>query len=59
MKKNVKEQVIQQFPHRCPYCDQTIFYDQFHLKKGENEIQCPSCHKVYIKIVSDERKKKI
>ena len=48
-----EEQVIQNFPHRCPYCDETISYDTFDLKPGENEIECPSCKKIYIKIISD------
>ncbi len=52
MKKEAKEQIIQKFPYRCPYCDQTISYDQFDLKIGENEIQCPSCKKIYIKVVA-------
>jgi predicted SprT family Zn-dependent metalloprotease len=49
----LKEQVVQKFPYRCPYCDQPISYDQFDLKVGENKIQCPSCKKIYIKVVSD------
>jgi Zn finger protein HypA/HybF involved in hydrogenase expression len=53
MKKKLKEQVVQKFPYRCPYCDQPISYDQFDLKVGENKIQCPSCKKIYIKVVSD------
>ena len=52
-KKELEEQVIQKFPYRCPYCDQPISYDQFNLKVGENKIQCPSCEKVYIKVVSE------
>jgi C4-type Zn-finger protein len=48
-----EEQVIQKFPYRCPYCDQPISYDQSHLKVGENKIQCPSCKKTYIKVVSN------
>jgi predicted SprT family Zn-dependent metalloprotease len=54
MKKKLKEQVVQKFPYRCPYCDQPITYDQFNLKIGENEIKCPFCKKKYIKVVSDE-----
>jgi len=53
MKKELEEQVVQKFPHRCPYCDQPISYDQFDLKKGENRVQCPFCKKTYIKVVSD------
>jgi len=49
----LEEQVIQKFPQRCPYCDQPVFYEKFDLKVGENEIQCPSCKKIYIKVVSD------
>jgi DNA-directed RNA polymerase subunit RPC12/RpoP len=88
MKKKLEEQVIQKFPHRCPYCDHAISYDQFDtfdgakprflnrgkkrrsvstlsipraltrgvervdLREGENEIRCPSCKKIYIKVVS-------
>ena len=53
MKKEPEEQVIQKLSHRCPYCNQPISYDQFDLKRGENRIQCPSCKKIYIKVVSD------
>jgi uncharacterized C2H2 Zn-finger protein len=53
MKKKLEEQVIQKFPYRCPYCDQPISYDQFDLRDGENEIRCPSCNKIYIKVVGD------
>ena len=49
----LEEQITQKFPHRCPYCDQPISYDQFDLKKGENRIECPSCRKSYIKVISD------
>jgi DNA-directed RNA polymerase subunit RPC12/RpoP len=60
----MEEQVIQKFSYRCPYCDQPISYEKYSLKAGENEIQCPSCHKIYIKVVSNlseksSRKKKI
>ena len=53
MKNEPEEQVIQTLPHRCPYCDQPISYDQFDLKIGENRIECPSCKRTYIKMVSD------
>jgi len=49
----MEEQVIQKFSHRCPYCDRPVSYDQLDLKRGENRIQCPSCKKIYIKVVSD------
>jgi hypothetical protein len=52
-KMKLEEQVIQKFPRRCPYCDQPISYEKYDLKVGENEIQCPSCKKIYIKVVSD------
>jgi hypothetical protein len=52
-KTELEEQVVQKFPHRCPYCDQPLSYDQFDLKRGENEIQCLSCKKFYIKVVLD------
>ena len=55
-KKELEEQVVQKFPCRCPYCDQPITYDQFNLKVGENKIQCPSCKKIYIKVVSNSIK---
>jgi len=51
MRDILEENVIQTFPRRCPYCDQTISYDQFDLKAGENRIRCPSCKKEYIKVV--------
>jgi len=49
----VEEQVVQEFPRRCPYCDQIVSYDDLHLKPGENEIKCLSCKKKYIKVVPD------
>jgi DNA-directed RNA polymerase subunit RPC12/RpoP len=49
----LEEEIVQQFPYRCPYCDQPVSYDQFDLKIGDNEIQCPSCKRTYIKVVSD------
>ena len=48
----MEDQVIQKLPHRCPYCEQPISYEKYHLKKGENEIKCPSCNKIFIKIES-------
>jgi uncharacterized Zn-finger protein len=56
MKFKLEEQEVQEFPHRCPYCDQPISYDQFNLRVGENEIRCPSCKKIYIKVVSKEKR---
>jgi hypothetical protein len=53
MENEVQEQMIQVFPQRCPYCDQPISYGQFDLKVGENRIECPSCKKTYIKVVTD------
>jgi len=53
MNSKLEEQVIQKFPYCCPYCDQPVSYDQFDLKTGENEIQCPSCKKIFIKVVGD------
>jgi hypothetical protein len=52
-KGKFEEQLVQKFPHYCPYCDQPVSYDQFELKPGENKIQCLSCKKNYIKVVSD------
>ena len=50
-KKILEEQVVQKFPYRCPYCDQIVSYEKYDLKLGENEIECPSCKKKYIKVV--------
>jgi len=50
-KTELKEQVVQKFSYRCPYCDQPVSYDEFDLKVGENEIQCVSCKKIYIRMV--------
>ena len=50
--KVLDEQIVQKFPHRCPYCDQPISYEAFDLKEGENAIPCPSCQKTYIKVIS-------
>jgi len=57
MKSKLEEQVVQKFPLCCPYCDQPISYDQFDLRDGENEIRCPSCKKIYIKVVGDRFEK--
>jgi hypothetical protein len=57
-KKELEEQLVQKFPYRCPYCDQAISYNQFDLKVGENEIQCFSCKKIYIKVVLNSHDKK-
>ena len=43
--------VVQKFDPRCPYCDQVIAYEGVDLRPGENEIICPSCRKVFIKVV--------
>jgi len=51
-KKELTEEVIQKFSHRCPYCDQPVSYEKFDLKTGENEIQCLHCKKTYIKMVA-------
>jgi len=51
MKSKLEEQVVQKFPLRCPYCDQPISYDSLDLRDGENEVRCPSCKKMYIKVV--------
>jgi len=50
-KNEFDEQLVQRFPHRCPYCDQPISYDQFDLKVGENEVECFSCKKMFIKVI--------
>jgi DNA-directed RNA polymerase subunit RPC12/RpoP len=57
MKKKLEEQIIQKFPYRCPYCDEPVSYDQVDLKIGENEIRCPLCNKIYIKVISEEGRK--
>jgi len=49
----LKEIVVQEFPHRCPYCDQPVSYEQFDLKPGENLIRCPSCQTTFVKVVQD------
>jgi uncharacterized C2H2 Zn-finger protein len=46
-----EEQLVQEFPHRCPYCEQVVSYENIEFKVGENEIKCPSCKTVYIKVV--------
>jgi len=51
----LEEQIIQKYSYRCPYCDQAVSYDDIDLKIGENEIRCPSCKKIYIKVVLDDR----
>ncbi len=52
-KKKYEEQLVQEFPHRCPYCDRPVSYDSSDLKVGENVIRCVSCRKTYIKVVTD------
>jgi hypothetical protein len=56
-RKTPEEFVVQKFESRCPYCDQPISYDPVDLKAGENPISCPSCQKVFFKIVSPSRRK--
>ncbi len=56
MKKKVEEMIIQKFPYRCPYCEQVVSYEKTELKSGENEIECPSCRRRYIKVVIDSEK---
>jgi len=51
-KMQVEEQVVQEFPYRCPYCEQEVSYKKIKLKVGENVIECPSCKGEYIKVVS-------
>jgi hypothetical protein len=46
--------VVQSLPRRCPYCDQVISYDGIELRPGENPIECPSCHRIFIKVVEGE-----
>jgi uncharacterized Zn-finger protein len=46
-----EEWIVQKFDHRCPYCDEVVVYEAFPLEPGENEIACPSCRKVFIKVV--------
>jgi Zn finger protein HypA/HybF involved in hydrogenase expression len=53
MGKEIEDFTVQKFEHRCPYCDQIIAYERFELKAGDNPIQCPSCQKTFIKIVSE------
>jgi len=53
MKKRLEGQVVQEFPYRCPYCDQEVSYEKIKLRVGENVIECPSCKKKYIKVVAD------
>jgi ribosomal protein L37AE/L43A len=57
-KKKFEEQLVQKLSHRCPYCDRPISYDRFDLKVGENVIQCLSCKKTYIKVVSDSHEER-
>ena len=56
-KNEFEEQLVQKFSHRCPYCDQPISYDRFDLKAGENVIECFSCKRTYIKVVSNSYEK--
>ena len=49
----LEEQIVQRFSHRCPYCDETLVYAGMDLKTGENEIVCPSCRRVFVKVVSE------
>jgi len=51
-KKEFEEQVVQKFPHGCPYCNQPISYERGDLRVGENEIRCSFCKKIFIKVVA-------
>ena len=46
-----EDYVVQKFDPRCPYCDRVITYEGIDLNPGENEITCPSCRKVFVKVV--------
>ena len=46
-----EDRVVQKFDPRCPYCDQVITYEGVNLKPGENEITCPSCSRMFIKVI--------
>jgi hypothetical protein len=48
-----EDRIVQKFDHRCPYCDQVIVYESFPVRPGENEITCPFCQKMFIKVVGD------
>jgi uncharacterized C2H2 Zn-finger protein len=48
----LQQQVLQRLPHRCPYCDEIVLYEQMNLREGENLILCPTCKKTYVKIIS-------
>lgn len=50
------ELIIQRFPNRCPYCNEPISYESINLKIGENEVNCPSCKKKFIKVVFNSEK---
>lgn len=58
MKKEIEELVVQEFPYRCPYCDQLVSYENIELRVGENEVECPSCKRKYIKVVFVDWEKK-
>lgn len=53
MKETTEEFVAHKFEYRCPYCDQPVSYDHVDLRKSENTVACPSCQKVFIKVVFD------
>ena len=57
MESEPREQIIQAFPRRCPYCDEPVSDDQSDLRIGENPVECPSCHRIYIRVVTDLLKK--
>ncbi|MCX8118142.1 MAG: hypothetical protein N3G78_09445 [Desulfobacterota bacterium] len=49
----MEEQIVQKFPHRCPYCEEEVSYEAVALNPGENELVCPSCRRTYIKVILD------
>jgi DNA-directed RNA polymerase subunit RPC12/RpoP len=53
--KAMEESVVQKLDYRCPYCDRIISCEEFDFKIGENEITCPSCRRIFIKVVLDSR----
>jgi len=56
-RKTPEEFVVQKFEPRCPYCDQAVSYDHVDLRAGENPITCPSCQKVFFKVVGPPKRK--
>ncbi|MBW1659214.1 MAG: hypothetical protein JRJ48_01790 [Deltaproteobacteria bacterium] len=54
----VEEQVVQQLPRRCPYCDE-VLPQEVGSDKDVKEERCPHCGKVFVRMPLKEAAKMV